>query len=134
LLGPDQDLHDVLSGVVELPAPEQALYDLVVLGFSGLLSLPSRATGCAIASRARVAACALGSVFIFIWGFAFLVGVLALLLSICRLLLVAGCQHRILSGQHERLHQVLQAILDPVHYCFVIVVGIGLLTQTLSFE
>ena len=131
MLGPDQDLHDVLSGIVEISAPQQALYDMMMLGLLWLLGLPIFASCHSVTSWARFAAWAPRSV----RGFASFLGqMLGLLLPMCRLLLVAGSQHRILSGQHERLHQMLQAILDPVHYCFVIVVGIGLLTQAFSFE
>jgi hypothetical protein len=98
LLGPDQDLHDVLSGVVEISATKQALYDMMVLGLLGLMGLPICAFCHVVASWTRFAAWAPRSV----RGFAsFLVRVLGLLLSVCRLLLVASCQYRILSGQHE---------------------------------
>ena len=98
MLGPDQDLHDVLSGVVEISAPKQALYDMMMLGLLGLVGLPIFALCHTVASWARFAAWALRSV----RGFAsFLVRVLGLLLSMFRLLFVASCQYCILSGQHE---------------------------------
>lgn len=98
LLGPDQDLHDVLSGVVELSAPKQALYDMMVVGLLGLLGLPIFAFCHTVTSWARFAAWAPRSV----RGFAsFLARVLGLLLAVRRLVLVASSQHCILSGQHE---------------------------------
>jgi len=98
LLGPDQDLHDVLSGVVEISAPQQALYDMMMLGLLWLSDLPIFASCRIVTSWARFAAWAPRSV----WGFAsFLDRMLGLLLSVCRLLLVASSQHCILSGQHE---------------------------------